>query len=47
MKKQIPITVISKEDEKYLFDDDKIHVTNATRVSIEQKIHTHCDEEAL
>ena len=47
MQNQIPITVLSEEDEKYLFDDDKIPVTNVARVSAEQKLNTHCDEEAL
>ena len=47
MQNQSPITILSEEDEKYLFDDDKIPVTNKTMVSTEQKLHTHCDEEAL
>ena len=47
MKKKSPITFLSEEDEKYLFDDDKILVTNAARVSAKQKLHTHYDEEAL
>ena len=47
MQKQSPITVLL-EDEKCLFDDDdKIPVTNATRVSADQKLHSHCDEVAL
>ena len=44
---QSPIIVLSEEDEKYLFDDDKIPVTNEARVYAEQELHTHCDEEAL
>ena len=47
MQKQSTITILS-EDEKCLFDDDdKIPVTNATRVSVDQKLHSHCDEVAL
>ena len=47
VQKQSPITVLWEEDEKYLFDDDKIPVTNVARFSTEEKLHTHCDEEAL
>ena len=33
---------------KCLFDDDdKILLTNATRVFADQKLHNHCDEVAL
>ena len=47
VQKQSPITVLS-EDEKCLFDDDdKTPVTNATRVSADQNLHSHCDEVAL
>ena len=31
-KKQSPITVLSEEDEKYLFDEARILVTNEARV---------------
>ena len=47
MQKQSPITVLSEEDEKYLFGDDKIPVTNEARVYVEQELHTQCDEEAM
>ena len=47
VQKQSPITVLSEEDEKYLFGDDKIPVTNEARVYVKQEIYTQCDEEAM
>ena len=35
-QKQSPITVLSEEDEKYLFDEARIPVANEARVSAEQ-----------
>ena len=46
-QKQSPITVLSKEDEKYLSDEDRVLVINEARVCAKQDIHTHCDEEAV
>ena len=46
-KNKSPIIVLSEEDEKYLFDDDKIPVTDESRVYVEQELHTHCDKEAV
>ena len=46
-QKKSPITVLSEEDEKYLFDDDKSLVTDESRVYAEQELHTHCDKEAV
>ena len=46
-QKKNPITVLSKEDEKYLFDEARIPVTNEARVCAEQEVHTHCDEETM
>ena len=42
-----PITVLLEEDEKYLFDEARIPVTNEARVCVEQEFHTHCDEETV
>ena len=47
VQKQIPITFLSDEDDKCLFDDDKFPVTCEARVSSDQKLYTHCDEKAL
>ena len=46
VQRQIPITVLS-EDEKFLFDDDKVPFTDATRVCIEKEFHSQGDEVAL
>ena len=46
-QKKIPITVLSEEDEKYLFDEARIPITNESRVCAKQEIHTHCDEETM
>ena len=46
MQKQSPITVLL-EDEKFLFVDDKIPVTDEIRVFVGQELHTHCDKEAV
>ena len=46
-QKKSPITVLSDEDEKCLFDDDKIPVTNETRVFVDQELRTHCDKEPV
>ena len=46
-QKQNPITVLSEEDEKYLFDEARIPVTNEARVCANQEIHTHYDEETV
>jgi len=46
VQRQSPITVLS-EDEKCLFDDDKVPATDATRVCIEQEFHSNGDEVAL
>ena len=46
-QKKSPIIVLSEEDDKYLFYDDKIPVTDKSRVYAEQELHTHCDKEAV
>ena len=46
VQRQSPITVLS-EDEKCLFDNDKVPITDATRVCTEQEFHSHGDEVAL
>ena len=43
VKKQSPITVLS-EDEKCMFEDDRVPVSNATRVSIKNEFHSQEDE---
>ena len=39
-QKQIPITVLSEEDEKYLSDEAIVHTTNEARVCSKQEIHS-------
>ena len=46
VQRQSPITVLL-EDEKCLFDDDKVPVTDATRVCTEQEFHSHGDKVTL
>ena len=46
-QKQSPITVLSEEDEKYLYDEDRVPIINEARVCAKQEFHTHCDEEAV
>ena len=44
-QKQIPITILSEEDEKYLSDEARDTTTNEARVFSNQEIHTHFEEE--
>ena len=46
-QKQSPITVLSKEDEKYLSDEARVPTTDETRVYSKQEIHTHIEEETV
>ena len=46
VQRQSPITVLL-EDEKWLFEDDKVPVTDATRVCTKQEFHSHGDEVIL
>ena len=46
VQRESPITVLSK-DEKFLFDDDKVPVTDATRVCTDKEFHSQGDEVAL
>ena len=46
IQRQSPITVLS-EDEKCLFEDDKVPIIDATRVYTKKKFHSQGDEAAL
>ena len=46
VQRQSPITVLS-EDEKCLFEDDKVPVIDATRVCTKKEFHSQGDEVAL
>ena len=46
VQRQSPIIVLS-EDEKCLFEDDKVPITDATRVCTKKEFHSQGDEVAL